>query len=377
VILVISSFSINVAAEIKHLEVILDVQRDGMVIVTHIINVTEPCVYIEVEALAKPLEPILAVGKEVYDASIREVKGVYLIRIYTPDVGLVNLTYVTDALVRKELPNLWIMNFSCKCKARVILPVSSIPVKIPENFTDLYETDNRYVVLLPPGNYEVSWILKAKLPVLIPKAEILEVKFPKEVNSEDELVITINVKNSGNASSTIFIRIIDKSENKVIFYNTAQLALGDNRTFKVKLSAPKVCEAKTWELLLECGHEESIDATRVLKIHITPRPQSYINYLWIIMLAVSITIALVLTITLLRKQRGEDLLRVLTEVDIEILKFLKTKGGKALQKEIVASLNLPKTTVHRHLKKLQKYGVIEIERLGTTNLVKLTKKLKI
>ena len=375
VVIMLSLCPVNLRAEAMHFEVILDVQRDGTVIVTHVVNVTEPCVYFEVEALAKPLEPVLAVGREIYDTSVKPVNGTYVIRVYAPDAGLVNVTYVTDALVRKELPNLWIMNFSCRYVARVILPVNSIPVKMPENFTDLYESDGRYVVLLPPGEHEIMWVLKVKLPVLIPKAEVLKVEAPEEVNSNDKLTVIVIVRNSGNASSTIFIKIIDKLRNETVFYDTIFLDPEHNETFKVELSAPQVNEVKTWELLIECGHENIVDDIIMLKVRVIPRPQGH--YLLIVAVIGVVALGVILSFLFSRKHEYEELKRILTEVDIEIIKFLKSKGGKALQKEIVTSLGLPKTTVHRHLKKLQKYGIIEIKRLGATNVVRLVKKLKV
>lgn len=364
-------------SQATYIEVILDVQRDGMVIVTHVINVTEQCVYLEVKALTKPSEPVLAIGKEVYDTSVEVVEGTYVIRVYAPDVGLLNLTYVTDALVRKELPNIWIMNFSCEHRVRAILPTRSIPVKVPESFIDLYESGGRYVILLPPGEHEIAWILRVKIPVLIPRGEILRVNVPKVVNSSDRLTMTVEVRNSGNVSSTIFVRITDKLKSEVIFYDSVLLAPKENKTFRVELTAPQVNEAKVWELVLECGHEDVVDDVKTLRISVKPTPQ---EFSWIIVATgvVTIIVAIVLGIALLVKKREhEELREVLTEVDTEIVRFLKSRGGKALQKEIVTSLGLPKTTVHRHLKKLQKYGIVDIERLGITNVVKLTKKLKI
>lgn len=375
VIVLVTHLTILVS-QATYLEVILDVQRDGTVIVTHMINVTEPCVYLEVKTLTKPSEPVLAIGKGVYDTSVEEVEGAYIIRIYTPDVGLLNLTYVTDTLVRKELSNIWIMNFSCEYRVRIFLPIMSIPVKIPENFIDIYESEDRYVVLLPPGKHEIAWILRIKLPVLIPRGEILRVSIPKEVSSNDKFIIAISVKNSGNASSTIFVRILDKLKSEIIFHDSIILAPKENKSFKVELIAPQVNEVKVWELVLECGHEGVVDDVRVLRIRIIPQ---YQGRFWIIVvMGLIITAITVLTLTLLIKKREyEELRGVLTEVDTEILKFLKSKGGKALQKEIVVSLGLPKTTVHRHLKKLQRHGIVDIEKLGTTNIVRLTKKLKV
>ncbi|MEM1619182.1 MAG: winged helix-turn-helix transcriptional regulator [Fervidicoccaceae archaeon] len=62
----------------------------------------------------------------------------------------------------------------------------------------------------------------------------------------------------------------------------------------------------------------------------------------------------------------------LTDVDHEILKALEERGGAALQSELYKALGLPKTTVWRHVRKLERLGYVELmRRAGTSTEVRL------
>lgn len=65
-----------------------------------------------------------------------------------------------------------------------------------------------------------------------------------------------------------------------------------------------------------------------------------------------------------RKEGGEE---------EKVLNFIKRSGGRALEAEIRAAFpEIPRTTLWRMLKRLEKKGVIKIKKVGLQNLVELT-----
>lgn len=60
--------------------------------------------------------------------------------------------------------------------------------------------------------------------------------------------------------------------------------------------------------------------------------------------------------------------------ELKIIKFLFDKGGEAYQVEIYKTLNLPKSSTSRILRRLAEKGFIEIERRGKYNYVRLLNK---
>ncbi len=59
------------------------------------------------------------------------------------------------------------------------------------------------------------------------------------------------------------------------------------------------------------------------------------------------------------------------EIERAIVEELKRRGGEAYQHEIMRKLEYPRTTVWRHIKKLEEKGVVKIEKRGKHNYLKL------
>ena len=59
------------------------------------------------------------------------------------------------------------------------------------------------------------------------------------------------------------------------------------------------------------------------------------------------------------------------EDDKEIVRFIADKGGEALESELRKKFLQPRTTMWRAVKRLERNGVIEIEKKDMQNLVKL------
>jgi len=63
----------------------------------------------------------------------------------------------------------------------------------------------------------------------------------------------------------------------------------------------------------------------------------------------------------------------LDEVDREILERIRKHGGEVVQSILYRELNIPKATLWRHVKRLEKLGYVAVERVGRDNRVKLLK----
>ncbi len=88
-----------------------------------------------------------------------------------------------------------------------------------------------------------------------------------------------------------------------------------------------------------------------------------------IYLVLFIGIAIVIMYIVLRKMRYKVVIKELSEVDREIINFLKKRGGRAFQHEIGRELEIPKTTLWRHIMRLSEKGLIEVKKEGKYNLI--------
>lgn len=91
-----------------------------------------------------------------------------------------------------------------------------------------------------------------------------------------------------------------------------------------------------------------------------------VNYYWIVVAAIAIVPAVGLIIFFLsRRRREEDW--ILSSVDRMILEKIMEAGGSILQGELQSELLIPKTTLWRHVKRLEKLGYIQIIKEGPFN----------
>jgi uncharacterized membrane protein len=78
---------------------------------------------------------------------------------------------------------------------------------------------------------------------------------------------------------------------------------------------------------------------------------------------------------LLRRGRGGGC-RDLNETDLAIIAELERRGGSMERAALQAALNLPKTTLHRHLHKLARYGYVRLVQAGGGQRVELLRRCK-
>lgn len=76
-----------------------------------------------------------------------------------------------------------------------------------------------------------------------------------------------------------------------------------------------------------------------------------------------------------RKSLG-SVMDMLGDVDIAIIKALEVRGGAALQTELQNDVKVPRTTLWRHIRKLEKMGIVKVEKVGLQNKVVLIKKIR-
>ena len=80
---------------------------------------------------------------------------------------------------------------------------------------------------------------------------------------------------------------------------------------------------------------------------------------------------------LLRRGRGGgDGCGDLNETDLAILAELERQGGSLERAALQSALNLPKTTLHRHLHKLARYGFVRLVQAGGGQRVELLRRCK-
>ncbi|MGC8569417.1 MAG: helix-turn-helix transcriptional regulator [Nitrososphaeria archaeon] len=74
---------------------------------------------------------------------------------------------------------------------------------------------------------------------------------------------------------------------------------------------------------------------------------------------------------LLVRRRRRAQVKVERELDSRIIEFIRKNGGAAKESEIRQALVLPKTTAWRAIRRLEREGIVTVEKVGKENVVKL------
>ena len=68
----------------------------------------------------------------------------------------------------------------------------------------------------------------------------------------------------------------------------------------------------------------------------------------------------------------ETLLESVRESDKRIIRLIISNGGKAFEKDIRSTLDEPRTTIWRTIKRLEQKGIIIVTKFNHENLVKIS-----
>jgi len=100
------------------------------------------------------------------------------------------------------------------------------------------------------------------------------------------------------------------------------------------------------------------------------RQQNVLHYI-----VAAVALAIVLAVALLLHLRSRKLPpEELDDIDRAIIKALEKRGGSAMQSELQKELAIPKTTLWRHVRRLERAGILRVEKVGQQNRVVLAKK---
>jgi len=94
------------------------------------------------------------------------------------------------------------------------------------------------------------------------------------------------------------------------------------------------------------------------------------GYLIAVVVLVVVLVAAAIVVVLMRQRRGAATLR---PDDVEVLRFIRDKGGKVSEVEIRQRFSLPRTSSWRQVKRLEQLQYVRITKQGQQNVVELLK----
>lgn len=249
---------------------------------------------------------------ELYDGKIT---------VYCENITGIKVTYYTQSFTSKDSEGVWTFNL----------------------LTDANETN----ILLP------------KYSTILGFEEV-----PSKIRMENEM-ISLSF-NSKKISFHYIIEIPIISKTKTTYTTTIQSSNGILTTYfktETRIVTQTIFNKTTIITSLI-----TYPFTETIKETVTKNETIFNLNLFYIILPIIITILII--IIFLLKKRKEAISYYLTEEENAIIDILKKRGG-AYQSELVEILNLPKTTIWRHLKRLEKMGKIKIIKKENKNYIVL------
>jgi uncharacterized membrane protein len=281
--------------------------------------------------------------------------------IQTFGASSVSIDYDSYDLITKKA-KLWIFEINPTTDYTLTLPEDAVPTDMT-NLPDSAEIiDNKYQFLFPKGENEITYFFGFSGSALDALQAIEEAKikidqlmvrgldFSKAQEKIDEATISFDNKNYEDA--------------KILALEAQQIA----DTALASKPNPAPADLYDWWTKNVVGIATSIVAIG-----------GAITTLTLILKRTKSVVKKTIEPFLDKNQSesettDEEITAEMREDDKQLVTFLTQNGGQAFEKELRKKFLLPRTTMWRAVKRLERQGIIEIEKKDFQNLVKLRKK---
>jgi len=353
----------------------LQIYRDGLVRVTQtlVVNETVPAVTLPLFASSADNFIVLDENQTVLDYKIDGVN----LTIFTLGTTSVLLQYDTHSLTRKDF-DVWSLIVDTPYNITVLLPEESTVIYLSEMPTSIDTEGNKIALSLFPSQWEISYIFPLVSPAEFQVSD-LEVT-PLDVEVGGEVTVSVRITNLGGQSGsyTLFLLINQTTEDT----RTVTLEKGESTTteFKVTKQTPGTYNVEIAGLVSEFTVREATsngapsNGTPSNGAPANPIPVEYLG-------AVAVAVAAVLSaMFVLVRRRGYDVEKIfkehphLMQEEKDVIRFLTGKDGKAFESQIREKFpDIPRTSLWRLVKRLEKLEIIKVKKIGLENQVELKK----
>jgi uncharacterized membrane protein len=337
----------------------LTVYRDGLVHVaqTVAVNETVPSFALRLLSDSESIENLVVVDENLtvldYNATGQDIT------IYSLGAKTVLLEYDTASLTRKEA-EVWTLAFGSPYNLSVLLPEGSTIFDFSEMPASIEINDGMILLSLSPGIWEISYVVPIVQPADFSVSE-LRVD-PTQIYVGGEVTISVRVANGGGARGSY--TVVLKIDQSTLDSETVTLGAGESTTveFRVTEQNPGTYDVDVNSLTAE----------------FSVKAASQFPFLEIA--AVCAAWAVVLLFFFLKRRGSVSVEKIfrsnpyLRDEDKAVILFIAEKGGKTFEAEIRERFpDMPRTSLWRLVKRLEKMEIVKVRRVGLENQVELKK----
>ena len=342
----------------------LQIYRDGLVRVTQtlIVNETVPAVTLPLLNSSVNNFIVLDENQTVLDY---EVDGTNL-TVFTLGATSVSLQYDTHSLTRKDF-DVWTFLIDTPYNLTVQLPEESTVVYLSEPPTAIETEGNKITLSLFPSQWEISYIFPLTPPADFQISD-LEVT-PTEAEAGEEVTISVKITNVGRQTGSYTLQLL--INQTIEDTKTVTLEEGGSTTteFKIVKQTPGTYNIEIDGLVDEFTVSEASSNGS----HSDPIPIEYL-------VAAAAAVAAIFFVVFLLFRRGYNVEKIfkmhprLNKEEKSVIEFLAENEGKAFESQIRERFpDIPRTSLWRLVKRLEKLEIIRVKKIGLENQVELKK----
>jgi len=350
----------------------LQIYRDGLVRVTQtlIVNETVPAVTLPLLNSSVDNFIVLDENQTVLDY---EVDGINL-TVFTLGATSFSLQYDTDSLTRKDF-DVWTFLVDTPYNLTVQLPEESTLVYLSGNPIAIESEGNQLVLTLSPDQWEISYIFPLTPPADFQISD-LEVT-PSEVKAGEEVTVSVKIANVGGQTGSYTLQLL--INQTIEDTKTVTLEKGDSTTteFKVIKKTPGTYNIEIDGLVDEFTVRVTSSNGGTSSNGDSSSNMFPIEYLAAALIAVA---AIFVAVFLLFRRRGYNVEKIfkmhprLNKEEKDVIQFLAENEGKVFESQIRERFpGIPRTSLWRLVKRLEKLEIIKVKKVGLENQVELKK----
>jgi uncharacterized membrane protein len=342
----------------------LTVYKDGLVHVKISVNVNETTPLITIPLLSRNVKNILTYDENKTPLNY-EINNTNII-VYTLGATFTTIEYDTTELTSKTA-GLWTLTLNSTFPINIVLPENSTIIYVNTPPTQISTTDGRIKVTMPTGYCEISYEVTVSPPM---DYTITLVQSSATIIQGESISSTITLTLTSGVASQITLSAIGQPPGVEISFNPPMGIPPFNSVMNIKVSQNTPPGIYTITIIAKGG-----GITKTIPYTLTVR-EYRAPLITPITIVATVGIAVIAAYLIwkypIKSLRSRGKMGEITEEEAEIIKFLKERGGKALEVELRERFpNIPRTTLWRMVRRLESKGIVKVKKVGLQNMIEL------
>lgn len=337
----------------------LQIYRDGLVHVTQILSVNDTFPAITVSLLNSSVSNFIVVDENqtVLDYVLDESN----LTIFTLGTEKVTIQYDTNSLTKKDF-EVWSLIINSQFNLSVLLPEGSSIVYMNEIPSSIDIEDEKITLSLYPTPWEISYIISSLVPE---DFQVTDLNIsPLNAFVGEEITISVSVANLGGQTGSFSIPLI------------VNQTIQETRTVTLASGQTEIVDFKIIKQMPGTYNIEVEGLTGILSVASESSKLFPIEYLIATIIAI-ITVLIFIFIYKKRRVNVDKIFRDFPQLNTEeknVILFLSENEGKAFESQIRERFpDIPRTSLWRLVKRLEKLEIIKVVKIGLENQVELRK----